>query len=119
LRRGESGTRRIIHRATHESTRHSSRLSLLNTDLVALGDLALQLLPADFTALSQGDVKRLVSNHLVVHLGDSLRRLIRRRVANESETLRCSLVVPHNLRAGNRAKELELSPKFIIINIIL
>jgi hypothetical protein len=58
-------------------------------------------LPADITPLGKGNIERLGPNYFVVHLGDGLSSLIRRRKANEAKPLRGPLLIAHNLAAGD------------------
>jgi hypothetical protein len=116
LRETRSG--RIVHRSVDVAARKTGSRSLLHSDLVALSNLALKLLPANFTALSKGNVKRLAANHLVVHLGDSLGGFIGSGETNETETLGSALVISHDLAARDRTKRLELATKLLIVNII-
>ena len=54
--RREARARGVVHGAIDVPTGQSSSSGLLHPDLVALGDLDLDLLPAHFAALSKGDV---------------------------------------------------------------
>jgi len=75
-RRREVAARRIVHRTVHVATRDAGSSGLLHADLVTLSNLALQLLPANLAALCEGDIERLGTNHLVVHLCDGLRSFL-------------------------------------------
>jgi hypothetical protein len=91
---------------------------LLHPNLVALGVLALQLLPADFTTLSEGDVERLRADHLVVHLRHSLRSFLGRREANKSEAFGMLPFVSHHLATGNGTKRLELGTQLLVVHVV-
>jgi hypothetical protein len=92
---------------------------LLQPDLVTLSDLTFQLLPADFTALSERNVERFGPNYFVVHLGNGLGGLIRRRKANEAKPLGCSLLIAHDLATCNSTEGLKFTTKLLIVDIIL
>jgi len=114
----EVTARRVVHRAVHVTTRDTSSSGLLHADLVALSDLALQLLPTNLTALGKGDVERLGTDHLVVHLGNSLGGLLRIGVTNETEALGMVLIVAHDLGTGNGSERLELSTELFVVDIV-
>ena len=111
-------TRREVHRTVHVA-RDASGSSLLHANLVALSNLTFQLLPADLTTLSEGDIERFGTNHLVVHLCNSLGGLLRSGVADETEALGMVLVVAHDLGAGNGSKRLELSTELFVIDVVV
>jgi hypothetical protein len=113
-----SRARREVHRTVHIA-RDASSSSLLHADLVALSNLTLQLLPADLTTLGKGDVERLGTNHLVIHLCNSLCGLLGSGVTNETEALGMVLVVAHDLGAGNGSKRLELGTEFFVIDVVV
>jgi len=115
----EVAARRVVHWSIHVATGDTGSSGLLHADLVALSDLALQLLPADLATLSKRDVERLGTNHLVVHLCDCLGGLLGTGVANETEALRVVLVIAHNLSAGNGSERLKLGTEFFVINVIV
>jgi hypothetical protein len=117
--RREVAARRVVHRTIHIATRYAGSSGLLHADLVTLSDLALQLLPADLTALGEGDVEWLGTNHLVVHLRNGLGGLLRTGVANETEALGMVLIVAHDLGAGNGSERLELGTEFFIIDVVV
>jgi hypothetical protein len=120
LGRVGTGIRRIIHGGTiHVTTRDASRRSLLQSDLVTLSNLAFQLLPPDFTALSKRNVERLGTNYFVIHLGNGLGGLIGRRKTDEAKPFRCPLLIAHNLATCNCTEGLEFSTKLLVIDIIL
>jgi hypothetical protein len=115
----ERRSRWVVHGAINIRSREASSRSLLHPDLVALGDLALELLATDLTALSERHVERLGADHLVVHFSDGLGCFIGRGEADESETLGLTLLVPHDLAAGDGPERLEFSPQLLVINVIL
>jgi hypothetical protein len=115
----EARPRRVVHGTVDVTSGKTSSSSLLHADLVALGNLALKLLTADFTALSERNIERLGANHLVVHLSDSLGSLVGSREADESKALGSALLVTHDLAAGDAAEDLELSTELVVINIVL
>ena len=117
--RREVTTGRIVHWTVHVATRDASGSSLLHTNLVALSDLALELLPANFTALGQRDVERFGTNHLVVHFCDGLSGLLGTRVANETEALGVIFIVTHNFGAGDGSEGLELRAKFFVVYVVV
>jgi len=110
---------RVVHRTVHVATRNASGGGLLHADLVALSDLALQLLPTNLTALGEGDVERLRTDHLVVHLGNGLGGLLRIGVTNETEALGMVLIVAHDLGTGNGSKRLELGTEFFVVDVVV
>ena len=115
----EIAARRVVHRTVHVTTRDAGSSCLLHADLVALCNLALQLLPTNLPALSEGDVERLGTNHLVVHLSNSLGGLLRIGVANETEALRMVLVVAHDLGTCNGSERFELGTEFFVIDVVV
>jgi hypothetical protein len=119
LGRVGTGIGRIVHGTIDVTTGDASRRSLLQSDLVTLSDLAFQLLPADFTALSERNVERFGTNYFVVHLGNGLGGLIRRRKTNETKPFRCPLLIAHNLAACNSTEGLEFTTKLLVIDIVL
>jgi hypothetical protein len=92
---------------------------LLEPDLVTLGDLTFKLLATDLPTLSEGDVKWLRSNHLVVHFRDGLGSFIRGGKTDETEPFGAALLVSHDLAARDSAKRFELSAELVIIDIVL
>jgi hypothetical protein len=60
---------------------------LLHTELVASLDTSLKLALSNILALGQSDVQRLVVNHTLVHLSDSLGSIVGVTEADESEAL--------------------------------
>ena len=58
-RRVGAGARRVVHGAVEVAIRDAGSGGLLHTDLVALGNLAFELLAANLTTLGKGDVERL------------------------------------------------------------
>jgi hypothetical protein len=115
----ESWTRRVVERTVDVASWETSGGSLLHPDLVALGNLAFELLTANLATLGERNVERLVANHLVVHLGDSLGSFVRRRKADKAKALGGPLVVAHNLAASDRAEGLEFSAKLLVIHIVV
>ena len=115
----EVTTRGVVHRTVHVATRDAGSSSLLHANLVALSDLALQLLPADLTALGQRDIEWLGTNHLVVHLCDGLRGFLGAGVANETKTLGMVLIIAHDFGTGNSSERLELPTKFFVIDVVV
>jgi hypothetical protein len=84
--RSVAGARVVHGRTAHVASRRHAH-GLVHAEVVALSDLALQLLTTNIATLSERNVKRLGANHLVVHLRDSLGGLIRRREADETKAL--------------------------------
>jgi hypothetical protein len=115
----EVTARRVVHRAVHVTARDSGSSGLLHADLVALSDLTLQLLSADLTALGEGDIERLGTNHLIVHLCNSLGGLLRARVADETEALRMVLIVAHDLGTGNGSERFKLGTEFFVADVVV
>jgi hypothetical protein len=115
----EVAARRVVHRTVHVATRDTGSSGLLHADLVALSDLALQLLPTDLAALGERDIERLGTNHLVVHLCDGLGGLLRTGVANETEALGVILVVAHDFSTGDGSERLKLGTEFFVINVVV
>ena len=111
-------TRRVVHRSIHV-TGHASGSSLLHADLVALSNLTLQLLPANLTTLSEGDIEGLGTDHLVVHLRNGLSGFLGVGVANETEALGMILLVAHDFGARNGSKWLELGTEFFVIDVVV
>ena len=114
----EVAARRVVHRTVHVATRDASSSGLLHADLVALSNLALQLLPTNLAALGEGDVERLGTDHLVVHLGNGLGGLLRVGVTNETEALGMVLIVAHDLGARDGSKRLELGAELFVIDVV-
>jgi hypothetical protein len=108
----------IVHGGTAEKAGRGEAHRLLHAQ-VALSNLALELLAADVLALSERDIERLSTDHLVIHLRHSLGSLIGGRIADETKALRGSLVVAHDLAAGDRAKGLELGTELLVIDVVL
>jgi len=81
--------------------------------------LALKLLATIFTALGNGNVQRLAADHLVVHFSNSFGGFIGRREADKAETFGGTLLVAHDLAAGDGAERLELNAKLLVVHIIL
>lgn len=119
MRRVSTRTRGVVHGAVDVATRKTGGGGLLHANLVALGDLAFELLAADLTPLSEGDVEGLGTDHLVVHLGDGLGGLVGRGEADETEALGSAFVVAHDLATGDRPERLEFGAKFLIIDVVL
>lgn len=115
----EVAPRGVIHRTVHITTRDPSSSSLLHTDLIALGDLAFQLLPTNLTALGERDVERLGTDHLVVHLCDGLGGLLGTGVAYETKALGMVFIVTHDFGAGDGSEWLELRAEFFVVNVVL
>ncbi len=79
------------HLGLHELWRHASGSSLLlHTVLVASLDASFKLALADVLALGKSDIERLVVDHLLIKLGDSLGSLVGVAEANETEAFALS-----------------------------
>jgi hypothetical protein len=115
----ETRSRRIVDRTVDVATWNSSGGSLLHPNLIALGNLALKLLPANLTTLGERNVQRLASDHLVVHLSDSLGSLVGRGKTNEAKPFGNALFIAHDLAASDAAKGLEFDAKLFIVKVIL
>jgi hypothetical protein len=92
---------------------------LLNAHLVTLHDLALKLLAADITTLCKRDVKRFRPNHLVIHLGHGLGRLVGSREADKAKALGNITLVAHDFARRNGTKGLKLCTKFVVVDIVI
>lgn len=99
--------------------RYAGSSGLLHPHLVALFNLALQLLPSSLTALSEADIERLGTNHLVVHLCNSFGSLFRGGVANETEALGVILFVTHDFGAGDGSEGFKLCTEFFVVNVVV
>jgi len=110
---------RVVHRTVEVTSRNTSSGSLLHTKLVALSDLALQLLPPNFPSLGKRDIEGLGADHLVVHLGNSLSSLLGRGETDETETLGMVLVVAHDFCASDCSERLKLGTEFLVVDVIL
>merc|ERR1719353_2741610 len=64
--------------------------------------------------LCQADVQGLAAHHLQVHLRHGLRRLLRRREANEAEALGRALVVRGDLRRRDLPERAEELPQLLV-----
>lgn len=117
--RRETIVGRVVHRTRSVAPRDASSGSLLHADLVALGYLALELLPSNLTALSERDIERFGTNHLVVHLCDSLGGLLGAGITNETEPFRVVLIVAHDFGAGNGPKRLKLGTEFFVVDVVV
>jgi len=115
----EVATRGVVHRTVHIATRDAGGGGLLHADLVTLSDLALQLLPADLTALGERDIERLGTNHLIVHLCDGLGGFLGVGVADEPEAFGMIFFVAHDLGTGNGSERLELGAEFFIVDVVV
>lgn len=115
----EIATRRVIHRAVYVATRDAGSNSLLHAELVALGNLALQLLLSNFTALSERDIEGLRTNHLVVHLCDGLGGLLGTGETNETEALGVVLFVTHDFGTGDGSKRFELCAELFVVDVVI
>ena len=104
----EIASRRVIHRAVDITAGDTGSSGLLHADLVALGNLALQLLSSNLTTLSERDIERLGANHFVVHLSDSLGGLLGTGVANKTKALGMVLVVTHHFGASDGTERFKL-----------
>lgn len=119
LRRVASSGREVHRRGTQVTVGDAGSGSLLHADLVALSNLVLELLATNVTALGKRDVQGLVTDHLVVHLSDRLGGLIRAGVADETKALRVTLLVAHDLGAGNGAERLKLSTELVVVHVVV
>lgn len=80
--------RSIENGGLHVLLRHTScRRGLLHPQLVASLDTSLKLALADVLALGEGNVQRLVVDHPLVHLGNSLGGIVGVAKADEAEAL--------------------------------
>jgi hypothetical protein len=91
----------------------------LHANLVALCNLAFELLPPHLTPLGEGHVQGLGANHLVVHLRNGLGSFVRRGEANETKALGSALFIAHDLTARDRAEWLELGTELVIVDVVL
>jgi hypothetical protein len=112
-------SRRVKHRTVDVATGDTGSSGLLHADLVALGNLALQLLPSNLTALSERDIEGLGTNHLVVHICYSLGGLLRNGEANETEALGVILIVTHDFGAGDGSERLKLCAELFVVNVVV
>jgi hypothetical protein len=76
-------------------------------------------LSTDILSLSERNVKRLGTDHLAVHLGNSFGRLVGRRVADETEVLGDALVILHDSAAGDGSEWVELGSKTVVIPLVI
>jgi hypothetical protein len=114
----ETRSRRIVDGSVDVASWNTGGGGLLHPDLIALGNLALKLLPTYFTTLSKRYIQGFCSNHLVVHFSNSFGSLIWGREANKAEALRSTLFVAHDFAAGDSTEWFELGPKLFIVEVI-
>lgn len=77
-----------VHGLTHVALRTHTIRWVLHTLRAALGHLGLESLTTDISALSEGNVKRLGSDHLPIHFLNSFGSLVRGGVTDETKILR-------------------------------
>jgi len=97
---------------THGSTR-------VTASVLSLRHLGLESLSSDVLSLGESDVQGLGTDHLAVHLRDSLGSLIGRRVADETKVLGSTLVVLHDSAAGDCSEGVELGSESLIIPLVV
>lgn len=91
--RSEDWTRRgggrIIHRTVRMTTTRKAAccVSLLHMNLTALRNLSFELLLANFSRLSEGDIERFVPDHFVVRISNSIDSLLGSREAHKQKAL--------------------------------
>ena len=96
-----------------------STIGLLHADLVALGNLTLQLLPSNFTALSEGYIERFRTNNLVVHPCYGVGGLLGTDVTNETEALGVILIVTHDFGTSDGSESFKLCAEFFVVNVVV